>query len=443
MPPSDWDRIQSVFLSVADLSPVEQAGRLVVECGDDDNLRNEVESLLASDREGPKTISAAIAGEAALLAGDSRLHSDAADRDVVGAWISQAGPDSEDDAGKSPREKQRVGQWRLIRRLGQGGMGTVYLAERADGQYESQAAIKLLRRGLDTDFILHRFRRERQILARLDHPNITRMFDGGTTDEGIPYFVMEYVAGPRITNYAAEHNLSVKERIRLCLPVCAAVAYAHRNFVVHRDLKPGNILIDASGAPKLLDFGVSKLLHSEQPEPGDTEAAALMTPDYASPEQILGDPVTVASDIYSMGAVIYRLVANTLPHRIEQNNPLAIERAICLDGVTPPSSAASGNAALARCLRGDLDSIIMRAMQKEPARRYASMELLAEDLRRYLDHRPVGARGDSAGYRVARFIRRNRVPAAVGVAAFLAVVSGAFIAGRATGGLDLKGRGDR
>jgi serine/threonine protein kinase len=178
--------------------------------------------------------------------------------------------------------------------------------------------------------------------------------------------------------------------------VCAAVAYAHRNFVVHRDLKPGNILIDASGAPKLLDFGVSRLLHSGQPEPEDTQAAALMTPDYASPEQILGDPVTIASDIYSMGAVIYRLVTNERPHRIDQNDPRTIERAICMDRVVAPSVAASGNPALARRLRGDLDSIVMLAMQKEPGRRYTSMELLAGDLRNCLEHRPVRARAGTA-----------------------------------------------
>src|SRR5271163_1621816 len=236
MPPDDWDRVQSVFLSVADAPPHEQAERLDAECGHDSRLRAEVESLLASDREGVQTISEAIAGEASRLAAGSGLHAqaaspkereDAAGAERLGAYVRQA-LDLKDATAKPSREGQLVGQWRLLRELGQGGMGTVYLAERADRQYESQAAIKMVRRGLDTDFILHRFRRERQILARLDHPNITRMFDGGTTDDGIPYFVMEYIDGLRITRYAAEHKLSVEERIRLCLPVCAAVAFAHR-----------------------------------------------------------------------------------------------------------------------------------------------------------------------------------------------------------------------
>lgn len=404
-PGQGWERVERIFHQALEQLPETRGAWLESACAGDPGLRAEVASLLESD-------AAAVAG-------------------FVGANVRQAVLDlREEGVAKPAMEGRLVGHWRLIRELGQGGMGTVYLAARADRQYESQAAVKLVRRGLDTDFILHRFRRERQILARLEHPNITRMFDGGTTDDGIPYFVMEYVEGVWITRYAAEHKLSVEERVRLCLPVCAAVAYAHRNFIVHRDLKPGNILIDANGVPKLLDFGVSKLLHSDQPEAIDTQGAAMMTPDYASPEQILGDPVTLASDVYSLGAVMYELLTGGRPHRIEHRTPLALERAICLDPVTPPSVASAEDGPLARRLKGDLDNIVLCAMQKEPARRYASVELLAEDLQRFLEHRPVDARPDSAGYRIGKFIRRNRVSVALGAVAALAVLAGAFVAGR-------------
>jgi serine/threonine protein kinase/tetratricopeptide (TPR) repeat protein len=398
-----WERIERLFYEALEQTPETRAAWLERACAGDPGLHAEVASLLENDNAaGPR---------------------------FVGA-IRQAALDlCEEEVARPALEGQLVGHWRLIRELGQGGMGTVYLAVRADDQYESQAAIKLVRRGVDTDFMLHRFRCERQILARLEHPNITRLLDGGTTDDGIPYLVMEYIDGLWITRYAAEHKLSVEDRVRLCLPVCTAVAYAHRNFVVHRDLKPANILIDANGAPKLLDFGISKLLHSDQPEPLNTQGAAMMTPDYASPEQILGDPVTLVSDVYSLGAVLYELLTGTRPHRMENCTPLALERAICVNPVMPPSVAASADGALARRLKGDLDNIILRAMQKEPARRYVSAEHLAEDLTRYLEHRPVSARPDSTGYRMGKFTRRNRASVALGAIAALAVLTGALVAG--------------
>jgi serine/threonine protein kinase len=400
-----WKRVEQVFHQALEQPPDAREAWLRNACAGDAGLHAEVASLLESDR--------------------------AAGADKIDAHVRRAVLDlREEEVAKPAMEGRLVGHWRLIRELGQGGMGTVYLAARADQQYESQAAIKLVRGGLDTDFILRRFRRERQILARLEHPNITRMFDGGTTDDGIPYLVMEYIDGLWITRYAAKHKLGVEERLRLCLPVCAAVAYANRNFIVHRDLKPGNILIDANGVPKLLDFGISKLLHADQPEPLNTQAAAMMTPDYASPEQILGDPVTLASDVYSLGAVLYELLTGKRPHRIESCTPLALERAICLDPVMQPSVAAAGDGALSRRLKGDLDNIILHAMQKEPARRYASAEHLAEDLRRFLEHRPLNARPDSTLYRLGKFVRRNRMSVALGSVAALAVVTGALVAGQ-------------
>ena len=402
VPHDQWDRVQHVFLAVADLPLPERTARLEELCRGDAALLAEVESLLrAESSEGTAlapALKAAIQTEAESLLG-GRI------------------------------EGSRIGAYHVIREIGRGGMGSVYLASRADEEYESDVAIKVVRPGFDTDFILRRFRRERQILARLHHPNIARLFDGGTTENQLPYLVMEYINGSHITNYAAEHRLSVKDRLRLFLPVCSAVEYAHRAFIVHRDLKPGNILVDVTGTPKLLDFGISKLLHSEPRDPNDTNDthdSVMATPDYASPEQIVGDPVTTASDVYSLGAVLYELLTGQRPHRIERATPLAVERAICLDPIVTPSEVVRNDPTLSQCLAGDLDTIILTAMQKEPERRYPSAERLEEDLRRYLEHRPVTARPDSAGYRAAKFLRRHRIPAALAgavAAALLALAS--------------------
>jgi len=382
-----WDQVQQVFLAVADLPPSEQTSLLEEMCEGDPVLRTEVESLLRADTTSESVFASAFATavkkEAASLLDGSRL------------------------------EGARIGPYRLIREIGRGGMGSVYLAARADEQYESNVAIKLVRAGFDTDFVLRRFRGERQILARLQHPNIGRLLDGGTTENAIPYLVMEYVQGSRITTYAAQHRLSVEGRIRLFLPVCSAVEYAHRAFIVHRDLKPGNILVDATGTPKLLDFGISKLLYCEVPDAVDMQEVAMATPDYASPEQIVGDPVTQSSDVYSLGAVLYELLTGVRPHRIGQPTPPELERAICLNPVTRPSEAVHNDRLLARRLAGDLDAIILCAMRKEPQQRYASVERLARDLQSYLEQRPVTARRLSFGYRTAKFIQRNRMPIAL------------------------------
>ncbi len=396
-PPDHWEKVQQIFLAVADLAPVERAILLAEMCEGNGTLRAEVESLLRADSQDTSalraTVKTAVTKEAASLLDTSRM------------------------------EGSRLGSYRLIREIGRGGMGSVYLASRADEEYESNVAIKVVRPGFDTDFILRRFRRERQILAQLQHPNIGRLLDGGSMEGDIPYLVMEYVEGSRITAYAADHRLSVEDRIRLFLPVCAAVEYAHRAFIVHRDLKPGNILVDASGTPKLLDFGISKLLHSHPLDSAETQDIAMATPDYASPEQIVGDPVTPASDVYSLGAVLYELLTGVLPHRFERSTPLAIERAICLEPVVPPSQAVGNDGALARRLAGDLDNVILCAMRKEPERRYASAEQMAADLLRHLEHRPVAARPDTPGYRAEKFVRRNRVPVALVGSAMAAVIA--------------------
>lgn len=399
-----WRAVEEIFHQALERPPSERAAWVNEACGEDAELRAEVSSLLESDP--------AAAG-------------------FVGSKVEKAVRQlHEDDFQATPRamEGREVGPYRLIRELGRGGMGAVYLAARVDQQYESQVAIKLVRPGLDTDFILRRFRRERQILAHLQHPNIARLLDGGTTDDGIPYFVMEYVDGSWITIYCNRHKLSIDARLRLFLPVCAAVEYAHRNFIVHRDLKPGNILVDSSGVPKLLDFGVSKLLRAEHRDDAETQGVGMMTPDYASPEQILGEPVTVASDVYSLGAVLYELLTGIRPHRIEQCTPLALERAICLDDTVPPSIAIGTQNAIARRLTGDLDNIILKAMQKDPQRRYASVEQFADDLRRHLKFEPVLARPDTVTYRVGKFVRRHRLVVSIAMPATAALIAATAVA---------------
>ena len=393
MTPERWRQIDELFNQALDQPETERLAWVENACGGDQDLKSEVLSLLASDG-----------------AGGGKFLGSQVEHAVRALAVEPAISD------------RRIGPYRLIRELGRGGMGAVYLAARADEQYESQVAIKLVRPGLDTEFILRRFRRERQILARLEHPNVARMLDGGTTADGTPYIVMEYVDGASwITKYAAEKHLSIEEKLRLFLPVCAAVSHAHRHFVVHRDLKPGNILIDGEGTPKLLDFGISKLLHMG--DSSETREVSLMTPDYASPEQITGDPVTVASDIYSLGAVLYELLTGKRPHHIENCRPLELEKAICHSETILPSVAVRPQHGLERRLSGDLDNIVLRAMQKSPERRYATVDQFADDIRRHLEHRPVLARRDSIWYRSGKFLRRNRVAASLtGLAAASLIV---------------------
>jgi eukaryotic-like serine/threonine-protein kinase len=379
-----WRQVEDLFHQALEQPDAERRAWVDQACAGDDELKTEVLSLLASDEGGGNFVGSQVEQAVLAMAAEPAAESNVTDR--------------------------RIGPYRLIRELGRGGMGAVYLAARADQEYESQVAIKLVRPGLDTEFILRRFRRERQILARLQHPHIARMLDGDTTADGTPYIVMEYVEGASwITKHAIENNLSVEQRLRIFLPVCEAVAHAHRNFVVHRDLKPGNILINREGAPKLLDFGISKLLHMGAAETSETRDVNLMTPDYASPEQIVGDPVTIASDIYSLGAVLYELLTGKRPHVIENCRPLELEKAICLTDTITPSVAVRPSPALERRLAGDLDNIVLRAMQKSPDRRYATADQFADDIRRHLEHRPVLARRDSLWYRTGKFVRRNRV----------------------------------
>ena len=311
---------------------------------------------------------------------------------------------------------RRIGPYKLVRLLDRGGMGSVYLAERED--FEQQVALKLIRRGLDVDdLMVRRFENERQILARLDHPNIARLLDGGTTDDRLPYFVMEYVEGVPIDRYCKAHELSIEERLDLFRKVCSAVQYAHWNLVVHRDLKPANILITADGQPRLLDFGIAKLLDDSLAASAvaTVTGQAAMTPRYASPEQIQLEAVTTASDVYSLGVLLYEMLTGLDPYGVDKRRSDEVARAVCETEPDRPSTAVRRRAAepedgetrrLQRRLSGDLDSIVLKAMRKEPDQRYASAEQLSEDLWRHREGLPVGAQTGSFRYRAGKFVRR-------------------------------------
>lgn len=342
-------------------------------------------------------------------------------------------------ADEAPDVPSRIGVYRVIRTLGRGGMGTVYLAERDDDAYRGQVAIKVMKRGMDTDEVVRRFRAERQLLATLDHPNIVRLLDGGTTDDGLPYFVMELVEGDPIDEFCRKRALTAMQRVDLFIELLPAVQSAHRNLVVHRDLKPSNILVSDDGRVHLLDFGIAKLLSA--PSDGATWHTQAtdrpMTPDYASPEQVLGEPVTTSSDVYSLGVLLYELLAGVKPFSLRGLTPSEIERqlresvpllpsqAVAARGVQTPSALRvwpESPDRVVRQLRGDLDLIVMTAMHPDPARRYASVDALAEDLRRFRQSLPVSARPDGFAYRASKFVQRHRV--AVAAAAAVAVLGG-------------------
>ncbi len=336
---------------------------------------------------------------------------------VDGLELAHADPEAAPTGAERPRE---IDRYRLLEVLGRGGMGVVYLAERADRQFEKQVALKLIPRGLETPEKERRFRLERQILARLEHPGIARLLDGGVTDEGYPYLVMERIEGEPIDRYCADRQLPVRQRIELFLEVCDAVQFAHGNLIVHRDLKPGNILVQAGGRVKLLDFGVAKMLVDEEEGALPTRLQPL-TPDYASPEQLANRPVTTASDVYSLGVLLYQLLSGVTPARLRRDSSSGDTDPAAGATWTIPSPSrtaaraaqrdgahASAAAHLARRLRGDLDRIVLKALAAEPAQRYVSAAALADDLRRHLDGLPVTARPATRRYRVAKFVARHR-----------------------------------
>ena len=346
----------------------------------------------------------------------------------------------------------RVGPYTLIREIGSGGMGTVYLGVRSDDEFQKRVAVKVLKRGMDTESIVRRFRNERQILASLEHPFIAGLLDGGSTSEGLPYFAMEYVEGQRIADYCESHQLDTGERLELFRKVCSAIQYAHQNLIIHRDIKPANVLVTDDGTPKLLDFGIAKLLNPELA--GDTMAPTMigpqmMTPEYASPEQVRGEQVTTATDVYSLGVLLYELLTGRRPYVLTSRTPAEIARVVCNSVPVPPSTAvtqAIGSAAdattaapegtdqertrtvdverLRRRLAGDLDNIVLKALSKDPARRYASVDQLSEDIRRHMAGLPVIARRDTFGYRATKFVARNRLAVGAAALVFLALVAG-------------------
>jgi serine/threonine protein kinase/Tfp pilus assembly protein PilF len=330
---------------------------------------------------------------------------------------------------------ETVGAYRLIEPLGRGGMGEVYLGERADGRFEQKVAVKLVKRGMDSVEILRRFARERRILARLEHPGIARLLDGGETPDGRPYFVMERVEGESITDYCRARGVALEDRLRLFASCCDAVDAAHRGLVVHRDLKPSNILVTPDGQVKLLDFGIAKLLGEEEGEiPLTRLGERMITPAYAAPEQILGGGVTVATDVFALGIVLYELLTGALPFDRRATTPHELASRVERESVERPSTTAGRTAGAdgagrerqrwARRLNGDLDTITMKALAHEPERRYPSAAAFAEDIRRYLTSRPVEARPDSRGYRLRKFVMRHRL----GVAASSVVAAAVIVA---------------
>ena len=407
MTPERWWQIKDMLQSALELSERQRATFLEDACQGDQPLRQEVEALLLQEKgltEGFLRSPVTVTGQAV-------------ERDAASC------------AGR------RIGPYEIIEIIGEGGMGSVYRAARADDQYQKQVAIKILKFGLQMPFALARFRAERQILANLEHPNIARMLDGGTTDEGLPYIVMELIEGQPIDQYCEARRLSIEKRLRLFRTVCLAVQYAHQHLVVHRDLKPANIMVTADGIPKLLDFGIAKILATGS-IPGGAETTIdfmrMLTPEYASPEQVRGGTVTTASDVYSLGVVLYELLSGSSPYQVMGLSPHDVIRAVCECEPERPSLAPRRTTAkseqgstrtpentkddahdgsrdkLRKRLSGDLDNIVLVALRKEPQGRYSSVEQLAEDIRRHLENLPVVARSDTIRYRTLKFVTRHK-----------------------------------
>ena len=423
-----WHEIKDKLDAILNLAPEQRPAYLEQVSGADPELRRELESLIASHEQ---------AGTDFLNVPPPQA-------------LDPSAPDDLDPGRRDPMIGRRLGTYEIVEQIGAGGMGEVYRAVRADDQYHKQVAIKLVRAGQNSDFVIRRFKNERQILATLDHPNIARLLDGGTTEEGIPYFVMELIEGQPITEYCDSRNLPIAERLKLFVAVCSAVQYAHQRLIVHRDIKPGNILVTHEGTPKLLDFGIAKIVDTEaETGPATLTIFRALTPGYASPEQVKGEPITTASDVYSLGVVLYELLSGQHPYSAPGYTPHQIARAVCeVDpekpstivrrtesspsaGGQPPLRSAttipldeSSADRLSKRLSGDLDNIVLMALRKEPERRYASVDKFAEDLRRHLANLPVFARKDTAGYRISKFVARHKAGVAATVAAIVILIVG-------------------
>jgi serine/threonine protein kinase/tetratricopeptide (TPR) repeat protein len=422
-----WQQVKQIYQSLCEVEPEQRGAFLDQQCTSDAELRREVESLLA-------------AGDAVPAFLDTPAVA------AFGDLLTLERPES--------FVGQRVGPYVLSRLIASGGMGTVFLGVRADEQFEQRVAIKFVRRGLASADCLRRFFRERQTLASLEHPNIARLLDGGATADGLPYFVMEYVEGKPIDEYCDEHCLNTARRLDLFATVCGAVRYAHQNLVVHRDLKPSNIFVTPDGAPKLLDFGIAKVLTPDPQSDRGVPTATLqpcMTPEYASPEQIRGEPITTATDVYSLGVVLYELLTGHHPYRARSRLLHELARTICEDEPMRPSTMVRRVEEtstdvdgvpevltpelvsrrrgvqpdkLRRRLSGDIDAIVLMALRKEPKRRYVSVEQFSEDIRRHLEGLPVQARHSTFGYRSARFIRRHKAGVVAASVVVLSLLGG-------------------
>ena len=418
MPPkletARWKRVEDLFHQALDLPPAQRRAYLEERCDGDAEVLRRAEELLAASGSGEGRIT-----------------------DVVAVAVERS---SETVAGDGEAPPSQVGPYRIRRQIGRGGLGTVYLAERADGQFHKSVALKIVRRGLDTADVLGRFQQEREILARLEHPNITRILDAGSTDDGRPFFAMELVEGEPIDRYCAERRLTLRQRLELFRVVCSAVSHAHQNLIIHRDLKPSNLLVTEEGQPKLLDFGIAKLLDPEgEPEaPVRTHTGLLvLTPEYASPEQTRGEMLTTRTDVYSLAVILYRLLTGTSPYGARRLGFAEHKRLVCEEEPAPPSQAVTPEGLdgagirqdprrLCRWLKGDLDTIVLMALRKEPRRRYHSVEQLAEDLRRYQAGEPILAQRDRLSYRARKFAGRHRwkfVTLALGILLFGAVIA--------------------
>lgn len=418
-------KIKELFHEALDIPLSERDGFLAANCRDE-AVRREVENLL-------------------------KFHDEAGDFIAAPAVFEAGAVEPIFDDETENRIGEKIGNYEIVREIGRGGMGAVYLAVRADDEFRQEVALKIVKRGMDTDFILKRFRNERQILAGLNHPNIARLLEGGTTDDGLPYFVMEYVDGQDLISYCFEKNLSLTERLNLFREICSAVSYAHQNLIVHRDLKPSNILVTPEGVPKLLDFGIAKLLNENNTDK-TTGVMRLLTPEYSSPEQIRAEPMTTTSDVYSLGVILYELLTGQSPYGAKNKGFDNIVRAVCETEPKVPSeswrdaetrrhgdteynrqlltnlSASPTHRVTASQLKGDLDNIVIKALQKESSRRYQSVQEFSEDIRRHLVGLPVTAQADTYRYRIAKFVKRHRAAVFAGVFMFLSLVVGISVA---------------
>jgi serine/threonine protein kinase/tetratricopeptide (TPR) repeat protein len=404
--PQAWQRLKGLLAEGLSLAAEERPGFVDRACDGDDALRRELESLLA----------ASDLSDTPLDSHPSEQLLDELGMSSPPAWIGR-----------------RLGAYRLVALIARGGMGEVYRGERADGQYEQQVAVKVMRESLDQAFLRQRFDAERRILATLDHPNLAKMLDAGLTDDGSPYFVMEFVDGQPIDAYCASRELGIEDRLRLFRTVCQVVEYAHRQGVVHRDLKPSNILVTASGVVKLVDFGIAKRIGPADDSAVTVTAQRALTPEYASPEQVRGEAARPASDIYALGVVLYRLLTQSSPYGDTTGDSYSLARAICDTEPVPPSRAldAAGQLLarpLRRRLQGDLDAVVMMALRKQADRRYPSAEALGDDIFRHLDGLPVQARRGAFSYRVGRLLLRHKAVAGAVLFANLALVAGIGVA---------------